>query len=152
MFVGLYATGNGTRSTAPADEYGIVMGSSHQEPMLRAQKEWDRRHQKTLGSWNYARHPVVMENFWREGIARNKNFESSITLGLRGANDTEVAPGGPAANKALLEKIVDVQRKIIADEINPDVCKPVSAAATHGAKNRAQASGPPAWRWPVPAR
>jgi hypothetical protein len=112
-----------TNNPVLADEYGIVMGNSHQEPMLRAQKEWDRRYQKTLGSWNYARESDVMENFWRAGIARNKKFESIITLGLRGANDTEMAPGGPEANRALLEKIVDVQRKIISEEVNPDVAQ-----------------------------
>jgi hypothetical protein len=112
-----------TNNPVLADEYGIVMGNSHQEPMLRAQKEWDRRYQKTIGSWNYAKHPDVVSNFWREGIARNKNFESIITIGLRGANDTPMAEGGPEANMALLEQIVDVQRKIIADEVNPDVTK-----------------------------
>jgi Glycosyl hydrolase family 115/Gylcosyl hydrolase family 115 C-terminal domain len=112
-----------TNNPVLADEYGIVMGNSHQEPMLRAQKEWDRRYQKTIGSWNYAKHPDVVSNFWREGIARNKNIESIITLGLRGANDTPMAEGGPEANMALLEQIVDVQRKIIADEVNPDVTK-----------------------------
>jgi hypothetical protein len=106
-----------------ADEYGVVMGTSHQEPMLRAQKEWDRRYQKTLGSWNYAKNPDVLENFWREGIRRNKDYESIITMGLRGANDTPMAPGGPEANMALLGKIVEVQRKIITDEVNPDVTK-----------------------------
>jgi len=104
-----------------ADEYGIVMGNSHQEPMLRAQKEWDRRYQRQYGSWNYAKNPDVLENFWREGIRRNKDFESIITIGLRGANDTPMAPGGPAANRTLLEKIVEVQRQMIAEEINPDV-------------------------------
>ena len=112
-----------TNNPVLADEYGIVMGNSHQEPMLRAQKEWDRRYQKTIGSWNYAKHPDVVSNFWREGIARNKNYESIITIGLRGANDTPMAEGGPEANMALLEKIVEVQRKIIADEVNPDVTK-----------------------------
>lgn len=106
-----------------ADEYGIVMGNSHQEPMLRAQKEWDRRYQRTLGSWNYAKNPDVLEAFWREGIKRNKNYENIITIGLRGADDTPMAPGGPEANKTLLEKIVNVQRKIISDEIDPDVTK-----------------------------
>ncbi|HEX2395051.1 MAG TPA: glycosyl hydrolase 115 family protein [Bacteroidales bacterium] len=106
-----------------AEEYGIVMGTSHQEPMLRAQKEWDRRYQKTLGSWNYAKYPDTLLNFWRKGISRNKNFESIITIGLRGANDTEMAPGGPEANMAMLEEIVNKQRKIISEEINPDVTK-----------------------------
>ena len=112
-----------TKNPVLADEYGIVMGTSHQEPMLRAQKEWDRRYLKTLGTWNYAKDPDVLENFWREGIRRNRNYESLITIGLRGANDTPMAPGGPEANQALLEKIVDVQRKIIAEEMNPDVTR-----------------------------
>jgi len=106
-----------------ADEYGVVMGTSHQEPMLRAQKEWDRRHLKTLGTWNYAKNPDVLENFWREGIRRNKDYENIITLGLRGANDTPMASGGPEANMALLGKIVEAQRKIITEEVNPDVTK-----------------------------
>ena len=104
-----------------ADEYGIVMGNSHQEPMLRAQKEWDRRYQKTLGSWNYAKMPDVLEQCWRDGIARNKHYESIITLGLRGANDTPMAEGGAQANKALLEKIVGVQRQIISEEVNSNL-------------------------------
>jgi len=104
-----------------ADEYGIVMGTSHQEPMMRAQKEWDRRYQRTLGSWNYARIPNVVSNFWREGIERNQDYENLITIGLRGANDTPMAEGGPEANLALLEKIVGDQRKILADVVNPDV-------------------------------
>jgi hypothetical protein len=105
-----------------ADEYGIVMGTSHQEPMLRAQKEWDRRYQTTLGSWNYYRSPDVLKDFWREGIRRNKDFESILTIGLRGANDTPMIPGGTVRQSmALLEEIVGVQRKMISEEINPDV-------------------------------
>jgi hypothetical protein len=112
-----------TNNPVLADEYGIVMGTSHQEPMLRAQKEWDRRFQKTLGSWNYAKYPEVLENFWREGVRRNRPYESIITLGLRGADDTEMAPGGPEANRALLEKIVGIQRQLIAEEVNPDLTR-----------------------------
>jgi len=107
-----------------ADEYGIVMGTSHQEPMLRAQKEWDRRYRETLGSWNYHKHADTLQDFWRQGIRRNKNYESILTIGLRGANDTPMIPGGTAAQSmALLQEIVSVQRKMIAEEINPDVSK-----------------------------
>jgi hypothetical protein len=104
-----------------ADEYGIVMGTSHQEPMLRAQKEWDRRYLRTLGSWSWTSHEDTLIKFWRDGIRRNKDYESILTIGLRGADDTEMGPGGPEANIAKLEKIVDVQRKLIAEEISPDV-------------------------------
>jgi hypothetical protein len=106
-----------------ADEYGIVMGNSHQEPMLRAQKEWDRRYRRTIGNWNYAKYPDTLESFWREGVRRNNKYESIITIGLRGADDTPMSPEGPEANMKLLEKIVNVQRNIIAEEINPDVTK-----------------------------
>lgn len=104
-----------------ADEYGIVMGTSHQEPMMRAQKEWDWRYRSTLGHWNYGQHPEVLERFWREGIRRNKDYENLVTMGLRGADDTEMAPGGPEANRALLEHIVDVQRDILREEVNADI-------------------------------
>jgi hypothetical protein len=110
-------------NAAMADEYGIVMGNSHQEPMLRAQKEWDRRYKSTLGSWNWTKHADTLIKFWREGIKRNRNFESLITIGLRGADDTEMGPGGPQGNIDKLEKIVDVQRKILSEEINPDITK-----------------------------
>jgi hypothetical protein len=110
-----------TNNPALADEYGIVMGTSHQEPMMRAQKEWDRKYSREYGSWNYARIPNVVSNFWRDGIERNKNYENLTTIGLRGANDTPMAEGGPEANRALLEKIVADQRKIFAEVVNPDV-------------------------------
>lgn len=105
-----------------ADEYGIVLGTSHQEPMLRAQKEWDRRYYNTLGHWNYYKHPDTLENFWREGIRRNKNYESVITMGLRGANDTEIA-GDMKSNILSIENIVRKQQAIIAEEMNPDITK-----------------------------
>jgi hypothetical protein len=103
-----------------ADEYGIVMGTSHQEPMLRAQKEWDRGPGRQYGNWNYnnTNQQPVLQQFWREGIRRNKNYESIITLGLRAENDS-----GAPIGKDLTEHIVGVQRKILADEMNPDLTK-----------------------------
>ncbi len=110
-------------NAALANEYGIVMGTSHQEPMLRAQKEWDRRYLRTLGSWNWTKDSDTLVKFWRDGIKRNRSFESLITIGLRGADDTEMGPGGPRANIDKLERIVNVQRKILSEEMNPDVTK-----------------------------
>jgi hypothetical protein len=103
-----------------ADEYGIVMGTSHQEPMIRSQQEWDRRYIRTLGHWNYVKHSDTLENFWREGIRRNKNYESVITMGLRGANDTEMG-GDLKDNISMVEKIVKNQQKIISEEMNSNL-------------------------------
>ena len=105
-----------------ADEYGIVMGTSHQEPMLRAQKEWDwgTNFGRIYGNWNYsvARQQPALEQFWREGVRRNKNYESIFTLGLRAENDS-----GAPIGKDLTGQIVNVQRKILAEEINPDLTR-----------------------------
>ncbi len=103
-----------------ADDYGIVMGTSHQEPMLRAQKEWDRGPGKKYGNWNYnlTDQQPVLQKFWRDGIRRNKDFESIITMGLRAENDA-----GTPIGKDLTEQIIGVQRKILAEEMNPDLTK-----------------------------
>ncbi len=104
-----------------ADEYGIVMGTSHHEPMLRAQQEW-KRHGK--GPWNYATNADVLDAFWDAGIERNKDYESIVTLGMRGDGDMPMdATGGMEANKALLERIVAEQREILAKRIGPDLAK-----------------------------
>jgi hypothetical protein len=99
-----------------ADEYGIVMGTSHQEPMLRSQQEWDRRYARTLGQWDYTKHPDVMQEFWRQGIRRNKDFESIVTMGLRGANDTEMK-GSMQENISMVEGILQTQRSILRSEL-----------------------------------
>ena len=100
-----------------ADEYGIVMGTSHQEPMIRAQQEWDRRYSRTLGQWDYKKNPQVMQDFWREGVRRNKNLESVVTMGLRGANDSEMK-GDLKTNIAMVEEIIKIQQTILKEEYN----------------------------------
>jgi hypothetical protein len=98
-----------------ADEYGIVMGTSHHEPMMRAQQEW-KRHGK--GPWNYATNAKELDDFWRYGVRRNKNYENLITIGMRGDGDMAMSA---STNTALLEQIVATQRTIISEEVNPAV-------------------------------
>jgi len=100
-----------------ADEYGIVMGTSHHEPMLRAQQEW-KRYGK--GAWNYEENKQVLQNFWRTGIEHMGTHESIVTIGMRGDGDMPMTEG---SNIALLENIVKDQRQIIADVTK----KPASA-------------------------
>jgi len=103
-----------------ADEYGIVMGTSHHEPMLRAQKEWKRH---GVGPWDYSKNADVLRQFWEYGVKRNKDYESIITIGMRGDGDMPMAGTSLEANVALLEQIVADQRKILAEQVNPDVTK-----------------------------
>ncbi len=103
-----------------ADEYGIVMGTSHQEPMLRAQKEWDWHLRQQNGNWNFATQEATMTKFWREGVEQRKNFENIYTIGLRGENDSAMVQGVDESI-SLLQHIVEVQRKIIKEVVTPKV-------------------------------
>ncbi len=91
-----------------ANEYGIVMSTSHHEPMSSAQKDWNRRHQSP---WNYNTNSKVLKEFWKSGIERSKDWEQVVTIGMRGDGDEAMEEG---TNIALLEKIVKDQRKIIS--------------------------------------
>ena len=101
-----------------ADEYGIVMGTSHHEPMLRAQQEWKRH---GTGAWDYSANAQVLDEFWARGIERNREYESTITIGMRGDGDMAMSS---TSNTALLEKIVANQRRIIASKADPAVKNP----------------------------
>jgi len=92
-----------------ADEYGIVISTSHHEPMMRAHIEWSRY---GSGPWNYATNEENLRKFWREGIERMNGYESVITLAMRGDGDEAMSEN---ANVELLEKIVKDQREIIKD-------------------------------------
>ncbi|MCC6759634.1 MAG: glycosyl hydrolase 115 family protein [Chitinophagaceae bacterium] len=92
-----------------ADEYGIVIGTSHHEPLMRAHDEW-RRYGKGK-KWNYDSTEADLKDFWRKGVQRAWN-EKIITLGMRGDGDE---PMSRETATALLEKIVADQREIIAD-------------------------------------
>ena len=97
-----------------ADEYGIVMGTSHHEPMDRAQQEWKRY---GTGAWNYASNGEELRSFWKKGIENMGSKETIVTVGMRGDGDMPMTEG---SNIALLEKIVADQRKIIADVTGKD--------------------------------
>lgn len=97
-----------------ANEYGIVMGTSHHEPMDRAQTEW-KRYGK--GEWNYATNKEELQDFWRKGIENMGSKETVVTIGMRGDGDKPMTEG---SNINLLENIVRDQRKIIGDVLKKD--------------------------------
>jgi len=100
-----------------ADEYGVVMGTSHHEPMDRAQQEWKRY---GTGTWNYDTNGQELRDFWKKGIENMGSKETIVTVGMRGDGDMPMTEG---SNIALLEKIVNDQRKIIADVTGKDASK-----------------------------
>ncbi len=97
-----------------ANEYGIVIGTSHHEPMMRAHDEW-RRYGK--GPWNYETNAKNLQKFWRESIRERKDFEAIITVGMRGDGDEAMTEGTAIA---LLERIIADQREILKEETGKD--------------------------------
>jgi hypothetical protein len=108
-----------------ADEYGIVMGTSHHEPMQRSQQEWIRhKSEYGNGEWNYQTNKEGLQRFFRDGIQNTKNYESLITIGMRGDEDRPMVDAGSAeANFKILEGIIDDQRQIIKNVAGKSVSK-----------------------------
>jgi len=92
-----------------ADELGVVLSTSHHEPMMRSHVEWNRY---GSGAWNYDSNAEELRRFWREGMERAKGQEKVVTIAMRGDGDEAM---GEDTNIDLLEKIVHDQRKIIED-------------------------------------
>jgi len=97
------------RNAEVADEYGVVIGTSHHEPMMRAHDEWSRY---GTGPWDYRRNAKVLQEFWRGGMERLQGREAVVTLGMRGDGDE---PMSEETATALLEQIVADQRRIIGE-------------------------------------
>ena len=97
-------------STAPlADEMGVVLATSHHEPLMRSHVEWDRHGE---GPWDYDKNAEKLRAFWREGMERTKSQEKIVTLAMRGDGDEAMSEG---TNIELLEQIVNDQREIIEE-------------------------------------
>lgn len=94
-----------------ADEMGIVMSTSHHEPMARNHQEYARNRQG-WGAWNYQKNKEGLKKFFREGIERMKGTEQIVTIGMRGDGDEAMSA---EADTKLMSQIITDQRQIIAD-------------------------------------
>ena len=94
-----------------ADEMGVVMSTSHHEPMARNHQEY-ARNRKGWGPWNYQKNKTNLQKFFREGIERMKGTEQIVTIGMRGDGDEAMSD---KADTRLMTNIINDQRKIIAD-------------------------------------
>ncbi|NGO10001.1 glycosyl hydrolase [Streptomyces sp. HC44] len=117
---------------ARAKEYGIVMGTSHEAPMMRGIEEWNRHAVPAVrdgsgaivtpgrdpyggtGEWSFRRNADAIKAYWRDGIKRmvDQDFEGVVTLGMRGNGDTSL-PDGDGIE--LMQEIIDTQRGILAE-------------------------------------
>jgi hypothetical protein len=118
--------GPGSLNEELADIYGIVIGSSHHEPCLRASEEWDkvRGPQSVYGNeWNYYTNKNGLLKYWEDGLKRSGKYEKIITIGMRGERDSSML-GEKAPlkdNIDLLKDIIKNQRELIKKHVNPNI-------------------------------
>jgi hypothetical protein len=107
-------------NAALADDYAIVMGSSHAEPMLRNNvSEWPH---DRAADYNYVTNRDGVLKYWEERVAANGRYENIYTLGMRGIHDS--AMQGPKTNPERIRVLAQIfadQRALLAKHVNPDV-------------------------------
>lgn len=130
-----------------ADEYGIVMGSSHCEPLLRNnlgelynyQQEWTEAHpDKTLYinttddakrnvSWmwtdkdsdgNAVDNKEFLKDYWRARVRANGGYDNTYTLGMRGVHDGKFSTN--MNQQTAMAEIIAAQREILTEELCSD--------------------------------
>lgn len=105
-----------------ADDYAIVIATSHHEPMLRNSHEYDEH---ALGPYDYWTNRDNIRNFWEQRVVETAGFESIYTMGMRGRSDSGlIAPSGTTdAQRAqkIQQEIIPDQRRMLAAHVNSDV-------------------------------
>jgi Glycosyl hydrolase family 115 len=103
-----------TKNQPLADTYGIVMGTSHTEPLMRSTKEQGKY---CSGSWDWTSNKANIISFLTDGAKRAKPYESLYTMGMRGSGDT----ASSTLNAAALEDVVAEQQKILTSVVNSNL-------------------------------
>ena len=106
-----------------ADAWEVVLGSSHTEPMMRAQNEFGTFYiNEGLGPWAYNENNETIDEYFVYGTQRAKPYarNSLWTMGMRGTGDTAIEGLGVEVIVAMLETLVKNQRAIIENVLDVD--------------------------------
>lgn len=105
-----------------ADSCGILIGTSHCEPLLRNNvDEWDA---KVRGPYNYITNREQVQQYWIERLKEVKGSEEFFTIGMRGIHDGSME--GVHTKKEKLEglqQVIDDQRELIRKYYDKNVEK-----------------------------
>lgn len=110
-----------------ADEYGIIMGTSHHEPLGRAGVEWQNQYEKygNDNTWSFVTNSEAITEFWRDGLKRCREFENVITIGMRGEDDSLLMSEDTSLeeNIQVIKNAVHAQNQLISEEFHRPVQK-----------------------------
>lgn len=110
-----------------ADDYAIIVGGSHCEPMLRNNVfEWAENYKeeygKKPGEWRYDLNKEEIYQYWSDRVKESSAFENVYTIGMRGVHDGSMpGPKDPDAKLSLLQEVIRDQRRIIQDNLGRSV-------------------------------
>ncbi len=97
-----------------ADSFGIVITTSHCEPLLvnnASKKEWDLQRD---GDWNYATNAKAVWNKWNGRLSEAARFDNIYTMGMRGLHDAGLRGNLPIDQQVeLIGRVIDDQRALL---------------------------------------
>ncbi len=102
-----------------ADRYGIIMGTSHCEPLMRTNTgEWDSR---KYGAYNFQTNRAKVLSYWEERLKEVAQTENIYTLGMRGVHDGRMEGVQTIEDEAkILQEVITAQRKLLTRH-HPDL-------------------------------
>lgn len=131
MHPGTQAFNDDPENARLADEYAIVMGSSHCEQMLRNNEgEWKAVNEQAiregrkapLGDFNYITNRKTMQDYWETRVKTNGQYENTYTLGLRGVHDYPMEGANTTAERVkLMQQAIDDQRDMLRRNIDKPI-------------------------------
>jgi hypothetical protein len=105
-------------SKVVADSFGIVISTSHCEPLLintAAVSEFDI---KRDGDWNYATNDSTIRRKWDNRLSEASCYENIYTLAMRGLHDSGLRGNLPMDEQvALLTRVIKDQRSLLLNHI-----------------------------------
>ena len=104
-----------------ADSCGIVIGTSHCEPMMRNNAgEWNT---KERGAYNYIKNKEGVQNYWTERLKEAGKYENIYTIGMRGIHDGAMEGVGKNLDDqtAALQQVIDDQRVMLGKYVSKHV-------------------------------
>lgn len=105
-----------------AEKYGIYIGTSHCEPMMRnANGEW---HRDGSGEYDFVHNEKSVVSFWENRVKEVSHYDNIYTLGIRGIHDSKMEGANTIEEqKSALTEVLHVQRDLLRKYVNQDLAK-----------------------------